>query len=56
MAHAPVPATEEYEYAGSSECYPFAPQTVALEQGQTDRGKAAAATKTRLVNPDEASD
>ena len=27
---------------------------VALEQGQADRGKAPAATKTRLVNPDEA--
>ena len=31
-------------------------KTVALEQGQADRGKAAAATKTRLVNPDETPD
>ena len=32
------------------------PQARALEQGQADGGKAAAATKTRLVDPDEAPD
>ena len=48
--------TEEYDHAGTSECYPDASQTVALEQGQADRGEAAAATKTRLVNPDKTSD
>src|ERR1700694_2724478 len=48
--------TEEYDHAGSSECYPDAAQTDALEQGQADRRQAAAATKTRLVNPDEAPD
>jgi hypothetical protein len=37
------------------ECYPVAPQKAALEQRQADWGKAAAATKTRLVNPDETS-
>jgi hypothetical protein len=29
---------------------------VALEQGQTDRSKAAAAAQTRLVDPDKAPD
>src|SRR3977135_3419217 len=48
--------TEEYDHAGSNEFHPDAAQTVALEQGQADRGKAPAATQTRLVNPDEAPD
>ena len=50
------PLTEEYDHVGTSECYSFASQAFALEQGQVDRGKAAAVTKTRLVDPDEASD
>jgi hypothetical protein len=33
---------------------PDAPKARALEQRQADRGKAAAATKTRLVDPNEA--
>jgi len=37
--------TEEYGHAGSSECNPHAPEASALEQGQGDRGEAAAATK-----------
>jgi len=41
--------TEEYDHAGKSECCTDASKTVALEQGQADRGKAAAATKTRFV-------
>ena len=35
---------------------PDAPQARALEQRQADRGKAAAATETCLVDPDEAAD
>ena len=48
--------TEEYDHAGKSECCTDASKTVALEQGQADRGKAAAATKTRLVDSYEAPD
>jgi integrase len=40
---------EEYDYAGPSECAPAS----AVEQGKADRGKAAAATQTRLVYPDQ---
>ena len=43
---------EEYGHAGSSECDPHA-QASAVEQREADRGKAATATQTRLVDPDE---
>src|SRR6266849_319464 len=49
-------ATEEHNHAGSSERYPGAFQAGALEQRQGDWSKAAAATQTRLVDPDETSD
>jgi integrase len=32
--------TEEYDYAGSSERYPVAPEASAVEQGKAGRGKA----------------
>jgi hypothetical protein len=32
------------------------PSASALEQGEADRGEAATATQTRLVDPDEAPD
>ncbi len=35
---------------------PTPPKAGALEQGQADWGKAAAATQTRLVDPDETPD
>src|SRR5258708_23124038 len=47
--------TEEYDHAGSSECDPRA-QASAVEQGEGDGGKAAAATQTRVVTPDETPD
>jgi hypothetical protein len=43
---------EEYAHAGSSECDRRI-QASAMEQGKVDRGKAAAATQTRLVDPDK---
>src|SRR5882672_2283823 len=46
---------EEYAHAGSSECDRRI-QASAMEQGKVDRGKAAAATQTRLVDPDKAPD
>ena len=46
---------EEYGHAGSSECDTRV-QTGTVEQRQADRGKAAAATQTRLVDPDKAPD
>src|SRR3984893_3922652 len=46
---------EEYGHAGSSECVPRA-QASAVEQGKADRGKAAAAIQTHLVDPDKAPD
>ena len=46
---------EEYDDAGSSECCPSA-QASALEQGKADRRETAAATQTRLVDPDETPD
>src|SRR5438067_2517611 len=39
MAHALVPVTEEYDHAGSSECYPVASQTVALNKGKLTGAK-----------------
>jgi integrase len=42
-------------YAGSSECVPRT-QASAVEQGKADWGKAAAATQTRLVDPDKTPD
>src|SRR5271169_1291019 len=44
------------DHVGTSKCYPDASKTVALEQGQADRGKAAATAQTRLVDPDKAPD
>ena len=44
---------EEYDHEGASECAPRA-QASAVEQGKADRGKAAAATQARLVDPDKA--
>jgi hypothetical protein len=46
---------EEYGYAGSSESDPSA-QAGAVEQGQADRGKAAATTQARLVDQNETPD
>src|SRR5213082_823763 len=43
---------EEYGHAGSSECCPRA-EASTVEQGKADRREAAAATQTRLVDPDE---
>ena len=43
---------EEYSHAGSSECDRRA-HASAVEQRQADRGKAAAATQTRLVHPNK---
>ncbi len=46
---------EEYDHAESIECVPRT-QASAVEQGKVDRGKASAATQTRLVDPDKAPD
>jgi hypothetical protein len=45
---------EEYSH-GSSEC-DLRAQANAVEQGKADRGKATAATQTRLLDPDKAPD
>ena len=37
-------------------CRPDHPQARPLEQGQADRGEAAAPAKARLVDPDQAAD
>jgi hypothetical protein len=46
---------EEYGHARSTECDHSA-QAGAVEQRQTNRGKAAVAAQTRLVDPDKAPD
>src|SRR5258708_26626191 len=57
VAHAsrPLQPAEEYCHAGSSECDPSA-RASAVEQGKANRGKATAATKTRLVDSYETPD
>ena len=46
---------EEYGHAGSSECDHHT-QASAVEQREVDRGEAATATQTRLVDLNEAPD
>jgi hypothetical protein len=41
---------------GASDVTAASPQASAVEQGKADRSKTAAATQTRLVDPDQTPD